>query len=317
MIPVEDALRIAEVGFPKGPEALVAALGVIVEEAPLVGAEGWCMSLPGRALITINSSATEQRRRFTLAHELAHLLLGIPSVFGERASYIAASDNAEEQRVNALASQMLLPERHVVGLVGEIPISSTAILRLAKRANVSITVAALRIEALAVKMGMRGAAVIQYQSGVLQWQYSSTMSLVRRSLEGLPERCRRALPDLYRSKDEGGNVGVAALVENPKFETEMVLYQTVAADIGARLSRDEQVRHLGRKLFDGLPGFESSLNGCLGHFKNHIGEMPLDEAHEAFFKKYSERWGGEARRRFLGPIGRQFVRLKLSVWCGE
>src|SRR5438067_1395910 len=74
---LEDAKSLAGDCFPRGPEEIADAMGVAVEYCPLAGTDGWCIQRKGHApKIRINKNAVKSRQRFTLSHELAHLLLG-------------------------------------------------------------------------------------------------------------------------------------------------------------------------------------------------------------------------------------------------
>jgi len=83
---------------------------------------------------TSNSNFVKSRQRFTLAHELGHLLLGIPSVIGESFSDMLRSNDLEERKVNNIAAELLLPHRVVRQTVGELPVDAPALHRLAKNA---------------------------------------------------------------------------------------------------------------------------------------------------------------------------------------
>jgi len=104
MITPEAARKFALEHFPHGPEALVEKLGVTVRESEMSGCDGWCLVRDDQAIIRINSRLGQSRRRFTLAHELGHLILGIPGVVGESYEQMLSSDLDHEKRVNELAS---------------------------------------------------------------------------------------------------------------------------------------------------------------------------------------------------------------------
>ena len=94
MISVERALAFARRHYPEGPEKLAEQLGVRVAYSAMSGCDGWCLTYGGRAVIRINSGQVKSRQRFTLAHELGHLLLDIPSVIGESFTDILQSNDA-------------------------------------------------------------------------------------------------------------------------------------------------------------------------------------------------------------------------------
>jgi len=63
----------------------------------------------------------KSRQRFTLVHELGHLLLGVPSVIGESFADVLRSDDEEERRVNDIAAELLVPRDVVQATVQELP----------------------------------------------------------------------------------------------------------------------------------------------------------------------------------------------------
>ena len=79
----------------RGPEKLAERLHVQVRYSAINGCDGWCLFCEGRAIIRINTRLVKSRQRFTLAHEVGHLLLDIPSVIGESFSDILRSDDAK------------------------------------------------------------------------------------------------------------------------------------------------------------------------------------------------------------------------------
>jgi Zn-dependent peptidase ImmA (M78 family) len=83
MISVQQATEFARIHFPEATEKLAEHLGVSVRESPMDGCDGWCLTLGDRAIIRLNSNLSSARKRFTLAHELGHLILGVPPVGGE------------------------------------------------------------------------------------------------------------------------------------------------------------------------------------------------------------------------------------------
>lgn len=110
MISIERAKRFAEENFPMGPEALAKKLNISLRESSLIGCDGWVLSGPNGTVIHLNSDSPVVRRRFTLAHELGHLILGVPTVVGESFDDALKSNDAEERKVNDLASELLIPE---------------------------------------------------------------------------------------------------------------------------------------------------------------------------------------------------------------
>src|SRR5262245_28253818 len=109
----EQIRVIAEEHFPNAPEKLVELYGIQVRYSLLV-CDGWVLQQDDRVVIRINSEVSNSRKRFTLAHELGHLILGVPTVVGESIFEFRSRRSAEEKRVDKLAAELLLPESVVL-----------------------------------------------------------------------------------------------------------------------------------------------------------------------------------------------------------
>lgn len=124
--------------------ALAGRLGVtnIIEE-PLQFEGGVFEKAPGALIIKLNSKSPFVRRRFTLAHEVAHLLLGKPGLRS------ASRDNpALERTCDSIASELLMPLDDVSGFVGNLGQPSPKKLQtIASRYAVSVRTAAIRVHA--------------------------------------------------------------------------------------------------------------------------------------------------------------------------
>lgn len=106
MLGKEAALAFAAEHFPNTPEKLVEQFGIELRDSDAVGCDGWCLQLGDRTIIRINRRLYKSQKRFTLAHELGHLILGIPTKFGESFEDMLASDLDEERAVNEVASAL-------------------------------------------------------------------------------------------------------------------------------------------------------------------------------------------------------------------
>ncbi len=152
---VEEALAIAARHFPKGPEQVATQLGVRIERARLGVAAGWCIRGRVHTEIVLNATHPEVRQRFTLAHELAHLLLGMPpdiltTAFG--------SDATEEREADALASQLLLPRALVSQWHGDSGLTETLINRDCNRWQVSVLTLVRVLASMHAELGYDGVA---------------------------------------------------------------------------------------------------------------------------------------------------------------
>lgn len=123
-------------------EAMAVRLGVsrIVEES--LSFEGGIFQLPGDQLvIKLNADSPATRKRFTLAHEIGHLLLGKP---GLRSS--CGRDQTLERKCDAIASELLMPADEAIPFIGSLGKPSPEKLRaIASRFDVSLQAAAFRV----------------------------------------------------------------------------------------------------------------------------------------------------------------------------
>lgn len=63
----------------------------------------------GQHIITVNSLEIEQRQRFTVCHEIAHIILGLPSQHNEFPSWSYAKRDINEVMCDTFAAELLMP----------------------------------------------------------------------------------------------------------------------------------------------------------------------------------------------------------------
>lgn len=71
--------------------------------------DGYCTIFLGRPRIFVSSTCTPERQRFTIAHELGHILLGHVGEHQLVNREPASTDNPIEQEANVFASRILAP----------------------------------------------------------------------------------------------------------------------------------------------------------------------------------------------------------------
>jgi hypothetical protein len=225
MTSIDQAKEFAEAHFPEGPEKLAEKLGIKIYHGALTGCDGWALSGPAGKRIRINSNVSATRQRFTLAHELGHLLLAIPTVVGESIYDSLKSDSDEERRVNDLASELLLPESVVRQYVPSVPIVASQLKRLATKAKVSQLSAAIRVANLAEEIGLINASVVFFQNGGLEWHWSKTLEMTPQDAVDLFQAAKRDHPKPVRIPQED-DVIVASLLSNTAFASETLFVLT-------------------------------------------------------------------------------------------
>lgn len=130
-------------------EALANLHGAMVFYRPLEGCEARLVVNGDRGAISINSTSTEGRQRFSLAHELAHWICD-----RKTGSFLCAKDDIGPQNAvarsveadaNSFASQLILPSYLVDPRIQSKPVTLDIAGELAKDFNASLTAAAIKL----------------------------------------------------------------------------------------------------------------------------------------------------------------------------
>ncbi len=161
----ETVTRLLEDGGIKGPVVDVAALAesegalVVAEPEPNDFSGFLYQSGNSAPVIGVNSKHPSNRRRFTSAHELGHLVLhskrGVhldEAVVQLRSEKAAAGTDEHEIEANRFAAELLMPQVFLQRDLKEMGVISTddekAIAQLAKRYGVSSQAMAIRLSTL-------------------------------------------------------------------------------------------------------------------------------------------------------------------------
>ena len=98
---------------------------------------GWSFESNGKHFICINTKDREERRTFTACHELAHIVLGIPSDHKELPWWSYARRSQNEIFCDVFAAELVLPYKLFKPLVEKTEISLAAVDELAIRFGAS------------------------------------------------------------------------------------------------------------------------------------------------------------------------------------
>lgn len=159
-------------------EAIANARGARVVHRRLDGCEARLVASAERAVISVSSAGGyEGRRRFSLAHELAHWICDRKAGSFQCAKEVIGPQNAEarsvESHANAYASQLILPDYLVVPWSQGKRANLDVAKQLAKDFGVSLTAAAIK---LARKATVPACIVCHSQSKLLWHQRNSAFS---------------------------------------------------------------------------------------------------------------------------------------------
>lgn len=144
-------------------ERLATSVGAVIRYEPLEGELSGMVHRggSGNALIGVNSLHNPRRNRFTIAHELGHLLLhddelhvDDPIPIGFRNAKSAMATDPKEIEANQFAAELLMPERLIRSDLDKkgrgVPLTDTEIEQLADRYEVSIQAMTIRLSSLGV-----------------------------------------------------------------------------------------------------------------------------------------------------------------------
>jgi Zn-dependent peptidase ImmA (M78 family) len=312
MLSVDDALRIARESFPNGPEKLVEILNPVVQRRPLGGCDGMCLARGDDAVIFLNESLGRNELRFTLAHELAHLLLGIPPLAGESLSDMLGSDSAEEKRVNSLAASLLLPQEIVKSFVSEVPVVAGVLKRLARKAQVSELCTVIRVATLAEELELISARVVHFDESGVKWQWSLASRISDEIALSLLKDARDAQPKAFRVNRKDGTTVVASMIEQSHFRTSILFVQVLPAHIASPVTSDERRGELERLLFLQDSSLRPKVNGLIGAHNKRIADMLPEEAIALFWELNVTTLAGTA---FDSKEGREYVEIRIRQLC--
>jgi hypothetical protein len=93
---------------------------------------GWSFKSNGKHYIRVNAKDREERRRFTACHELAHIVLGLPSEHQELPWWSYAKRSPNEIFCDVFAAELLLPYKLFKPLAEKVDISLAAVDDLAE-----------------------------------------------------------------------------------------------------------------------------------------------------------------------------------------
>ena len=151
-------------------EVIAFSCGATIDYEPLVGCEAHIIGRGNEAIITVNSSSSRERQRFSAAHELGHWMR-------DRGTVAFACDERKirddpvrrredpEHLANLYAAGLLLPQRMFDPLAKGQEITFTTVERLSQRLQTSLTATAIRL----VRNGSFPSILVRKQPGGREW----------------------------------------------------------------------------------------------------------------------------------------------------
>ncbi len=138
-------------------EALAAHCGATILVQPLAGCEARLIGYGDRAIITVNSASSVERRRFSAAHELGHWVRDKGRVAAACSEEMLAGrwqDKGRESGANRFAANLLLPDPIFRPRAKNRPITLSTVRGLGTAFRTSLTATAIRLVELGSLPGM-------------------------------------------------------------------------------------------------------------------------------------------------------------------
>lgn len=126
-----------------------AANAKVVTEELSKGESGYTITAPnGKHVITVNASELPERQRFTVCHEIAHIVLKLPSTHNEIPPWAYAKRHPNEIACDTFAAELLMPYAQWLALVPKDEPSAALIESMAEEFGASFPAAGSRFATL-------------------------------------------------------------------------------------------------------------------------------------------------------------------------
>lgn len=147
----EFVRRVNPTGIPVRVEAYVEEVKAVLRPQTDLRPDepGWSFCNGGKHYICVNANDRPERQRFTICHELAHIVLGLKSEHNALPWWSYAKRSPAEICCDIFAAELILPYRLFKPLVDEAAIDMDSVEELAGRFLASITATGSRFAAVA------------------------------------------------------------------------------------------------------------------------------------------------------------------------
>jgi len=201
--------RVGPTTYPVSVEAYAAAIGARIGKDADLGPDedGWSVERSGKYYIRVNAHQAEERQRFTACHEIAHIVLDLPSDHSAAASWSYARRPQTEILCDIFAAELLLPHKLFKPLVDDCDCCLEAVDRLAGQFKASTLATGSRFAAFAVGP----CAFVLSEQGKIR--YSSRSKALREARLWIPPHMELPQGSLARRLRNGERAGGPENVE--------------------------------------------------------------------------------------------------------
>ena len=171
-------------GLPPSVEAYAKQVSGVIRHDPDLSSDepGYSFESDGKHFICVNENDSEERRRFTICHEIAHIILRLPSEHSSMPRWSYARRPKNEVLCDIFAAELLLPMHLFQPLAKDKQIGFAAIDELAGHFMASITATGSRY---ATVMDAPCAFVLS-EKGLVR--YASRSNSLRKAKGWIPPR---------------------------------------------------------------------------------------------------------------------------------
>ncbi|MCW5202744.1 ImmA/IrrE family metallo-endopeptidase [Desulfobulbus sp. US4] len=159
-----EHIRVHDIAFAKGATVL---------EKPVAGAAASLVTLKDKAVIRIPPNENEERQRFSIAHELGHLVMNhvtsIQKVCTDT-DMLNWYQSSLETQANFFASELLLPTQLVAPSCDIGTVNFDIVKEIAKNFRTSLTATAIKF----VRLCPEPCAIVYSTNGLIKWFYKSS-----------------------------------------------------------------------------------------------------------------------------------------------
>jgi Zn-dependent peptidase ImmA (M78 family) len=203
----EFVRRVHPVSFPVPVEVYAREAGAVIRPQTDLGRDeaGYCFQNNGKHFICTNANDRTERQRFTVCHEIAHIVLGLPSQHGASPWWSYEKRPLAEVLCDVFAAELLLPYDLFQPQAEKANIGLAAIDNLADRFQASVTATGSRYAAV---LSAPVAFVLSERGKV---RYASRSNPLKNAYAWIPPRLD--LPDGCLSTKVRGGVPCDSLEE--------------------------------------------------------------------------------------------------------
>ena len=314
MISREQAIEICDQEFPNGLDRIVELCRITVRVC--ASAEGWGFRPKrGGYVIRVNRDVFRGRRKFTLSHEIAHMILHTDHHAATGSGVVGdlLSDIPEEREANRLAGELLLPEAIVRKWLAGVVVDSQAIRSLARAAEASELATAVRVRTLGDSLGLQRACLYMFGCEGKPGRIIGPQSLAADAARSIYDNlCETRLHDQVFPTSLAGTSGAAIRLSNPA--EPCLLVHLVDAAMPLR-----GLEALRRHYHEQHPDFYKRLMATIGSWTGHNRGLMLDESLAGYLAKYDNQESWQTDERYLlfrEEDCQQLIRMKIRSQVG-